>query len=130
MWDGEQVLHDVRDDTVSQPYEVPFRMVEELKGNPEFRRAFAARAQKHFFGDGALTPPACAARWMKRAKEVDAAIIAESARWGYYRRGTPYTRDKDWLAEQERLLKDYFPRRTGIVLEQLQAAGLYSSGKP
>ena len=125
MWDGEQLMHDVHDDTVSDPYETPFRMMEELKGNAEFRQAFAARVQKHFFGDGALTPAACAARWMKRAKEVDVAIIAESARWGYYRRATPFTRDNEWAAEQQRLLKEYFPQRTEIVLKQLQAAGLY-----
>jgi CotH kinase protein len=125
VWDGEQLMHDVRDNTVSQPYEMPFRMMEELKGNSEFRQAFAARVQKHFFGDGALTPGACAERWMKRAKEVDVAIIAESARWGYYRREIPYTRDREWAAEQQRLLKEYFPQRTEIVLKQLQAVGLY-----
>lgn len=47
------------------------------------------------------------------------------ARWGDYRRNAPYTHDKEWVAEQQRLLKEYFPRRTEIVLEQLRAAGLY-----
>ena len=130
VWDGEQLLHDVRDNTVSDPTERPFRMMEELKGNAEFREAFAGRVQKHFFGDGALTPAASAARWMKRAKEVDLAIIAESARWGSYRRNAPYTRDKEWSAEQQRLLKEYFPQRTEIVLKQLQAAGLYPKNAP
>jgi hypothetical protein len=120
----------VRDNTVTDPYEVPFRLAEELKGNPEFRLAFADRVQKHFFDEGALTPAVCAARWTKRASEVDRAIIAESARWGYYRRSTPYTRDKEWLKEQQRLLTEYFPRRTGIVLEQLRAIGLYPRMAP
>ena len=113
------------DDTVSEPKEVPFRMVEELKQNPAFREAFAARVRKHFFGDGALTPAASAARWMRRAKEVDLAVIAESARWGYYRRPQPFTRDVEWVAEQQRLLQDYFPERTKVVLSQLQKAGLF-----
>jgi hypothetical protein len=125
VWDGEQILHDVTDDTVSAPFEMPFQMAEELKTNPEFRLAFADRAQRHLFGDGALTAASSAARWMKRAGEVDRAIIAESARWGYYRRNPPFTRDKDWLAEQQRLMRTYFPQRTAIVLEQLRAAGLY-----
>jgi len=125
VWDGEQVMHDVHDDTVSNPFETPFRLAEELKGNVEFRLAFADRVQKHFFNDGVLTPAASAARWMKRANEVDRAIMAESARWGYYRRNPPYTRNRHWLAEQQRLLKSWFPRRTAIVLEQLRAAGLY-----
>jgi hypothetical protein len=125
VWDGEQLLHDVRDNTVSRPDVMPFRMMEELKGNPGFREAFAIRVKKHFFGDGALTPAACADRWMRRAKELDIAIIAESARWGYYHRNPPYTRDQHWAAEQKRLLTEYFPKRTEIVLQQLQAVGLY-----
>lgn len=125
VWDGEQVLQDLHDDTLANPYETPFRIAEELRGNAEFCLAFADRVQKHCFGEGALTPEACAARWMKRAREVDEAIVAESARWGYYRRSQPFTRDKEWLAEQQRLMKNYFPQRTGIVLEQLRTAGLY-----
>jgi hypothetical protein len=125
VWDGEQIFHDVTDDTVSSPYETPFRLAEELKGNAEFKLAFADRVQRHFFNGGALTPEASAARWKKRAEEVDRAMIAESARWGYYRRNPPYTRDREWIVEQKRLLLSYFPQRAGVVLEQLRAAGLY-----
>jgi hypothetical protein len=125
VWDGEQVFHDVNDDCVSSSYETPFRLAEELKRNAEFRLMFADRVQRHFFGEGALTPAACSARWMKRAAEVDPAMIAESARWGYYRNNPAFTRDRDWIAEQKRLTGNYFPRRTGVVLKQLQSAGLY-----
>ncbi len=124
-WDGEYVLQRLDDDTVNSPHEVPFRLAENLRENAEFRLAFAARVRKHFFDGGALTPAAAAARWMKRAAEVDRAIIAESARWGGFRRDPPYTRDREWLDEQHRLLESYFPRRTAAVLEQLRAAGLY-----
>jgi hypothetical protein len=62
---------------------------------------------------------------MQRAAQIDRAIISESARWGGFRRDPPYTRDQEWMAEQRRLLKSYFPRRTGIFLEQLRAAELY-----
>jgi hypothetical protein len=125
VWDGEQIFHEVTDDTVSNPYETPFRLAEELKGNAEFRLAFADRVQKHFFNGGALTPASSSVRWMKRAAEVDRAVIAESARWGYYRRNPPFTRDRDWIVEQKRLVRSYFPQRTGIVLGQLRAVGLY-----
>ena len=54
----------------------------------------------------------------------------ESARRRYYRHDPPYTRDKDWMAERQRLLKEYFPQRTKIVLKQLQAAGLYPRNAP
>jgi len=124
-WDGEYVLQRLNDDTVNAPHEVPFRLAENLRENAEFRLAFADRVRKHFFDGGALTPAASVARWKKRAAEVDRAIIAESARWGGYRRDPPYTRDREWLEEQRRLLESYFPRRTAVVLEQLRAAGLY-----
>jgi hypothetical protein len=125
VWDGEQIMHHVHDDVVNRPFEAPFRLAEELRENAEFRLAFADRAQKHLFGDGALTPAAAAVRWMNRASQIDKAIIAESARWGAYRRDPPYTRDRDWLAEQRRLMKTYFPVRSAIVLDQLRSAGLY-----
>ena len=125
VWDPEQVLLDLYDDTVNRPFLPPFRLAQELAANAEYRLAFADRVQKHFFNGGALTRSVAAERWMKRAREVDLAMIAESARWGYYRRNPPFTRDKDWLAEQQRLLKSYFPARTVIVLDQLRTAGLY-----
>ncbi|MDB6037330.1 MAG: hypothetical protein JWM99_1171, partial [Verrucomicrobiales bacterium] len=90
VWDGEFILQRLNDDIVNASYEVPFYLAENLRANPEFRLAFADRVQKHFFGEGALTPAACASRWMKRAAELDKAIIAESARWGGYRRSPPY----------------------------------------
>ena len=134
VWDGEQIFHDVMDDAVSNSYETPFRLAEELKRNAEFRLAFADRVQMHCFNGGALTSEACAARWMKRAREVDLAIVAESARWGDYRRDVHpykvgpyglYTRDDHWRPEVQRLLKDYFPKRTAAVLRQFHAAGLF-----
>jgi hypothetical protein len=125
VWDAEQVLLDPQDDTVNQPVIQPFRLAQELAADPEYRIAFADRVQKHCFDDGALTPAASAARWMGRAQQVDLALIAESARWGYYRRNPPFTRDREWLVEQQRLLRTYFPVRTKILVNQLRDAGLY-----
>ncbi len=125
VWDGEQILHGLNDDTISDPYVPPLRLAMELRSNAEFRLAFADRVQKHFFDGGALTPGAVAERWNARSQQVDLAMIAESARWGYYRRSPPYTRDREWVSERQRLLKNYFPQRTAVVLEQLKAAGLY-----
>jgi hypothetical protein len=127
VWDGEQILQGVGEDIVNQPYEIPFNLALELRDSAEFRLAFADRAQCHLFGQGALTPAAVTERWLARAREVDLAIVAESARWGGFRRNPPYTRDRDWLKEQTRLLKTYFPQRTAILLQQLRGAGLYPS---
>jgi hypothetical protein len=125
VWDGEQIFHDLQDDTVNTPYETPFRLARQLQANAEFRLAFGDRVQKHFFGDGTLTPTAAAQRWTQRAAEVDLAMIAESARWGYCRRNPPYSHDGDYMHEQKRLLEKYFPQRTLVVLQQLRTAGLY-----
>jgi hypothetical protein len=83
-----------------------------------------------------LTPAAAAARWMKRSDEIDTAIIAESARWGDYRRdvhrftsaGPFYLYDRQWwLNEQSFLLNTYFPNRTAEFITQLKVASLFPS---
>src|SRR6185503_12074868 len=125
VWDGEMILQSIRDDVVNHPPRPPFRLANLLALDPEYRLAFADRVQKHCFGNGALTPAASSARWVQRADELKLAILAESARWGYCRSDPPYTRDREWYAEQRRLLNEYFPRRTKVLLNQLRAAGLY-----
>jgi hypothetical protein len=96
-----------------------------LRENPEFRLRYADRVRRHMFNGGALTPEAAAARWETRAREIYGAIVCESARWGDAQRARPYTRNVEWMAERNRLLTQYFPQRTGILLGQLKAAGLY-----
>jgi hypothetical protein len=86
----------------------------QLEALSEYRIRFADRLKKHFGPEGALTAEATAARWMKFADNLDRAIIAESARWGDHR-GTLYTRDNQWLTEQNRIINNYFPARSNIV---------------
>ncbi len=94
-----------------------------LRQSAEFRLLMADRARSHFFGNGVLTPARCVERWLRRAREIEQAMVAESARWG--RQGSQtFTRD-DWAAEQQRLMTQWFPHRTAVVLEQLREAGLY-----
>ena len=111
----------------------PTRLFHKLEHNLEFRRLFQERARLHCSPGGALSPERCAKRFADRAQEIELAIVAESARWGDYRRDvhsykTPpyelYTRDKHWRPEIARLLKDYFPLRTHILLKQLKERGL------
>jgi len=123
-WDGEFILQDLSDDVVGGGNQ-PFHLLGELRANSDFMMRMADQIQKQFFGNGPLTPKAAEERWMKRARELDVAIIAESARWGGHRRTIPYTRDKDWLEEQQRLRTNWFPQRTGIVLDQLRNAGFF-----
>jgi hypothetical protein len=96
-----------------------------LRTNADFRVRYAARAHGHLTGNGALTPNACIARYEARAAEIERAILGESARWGDTDRAVPYTRDVEWEAERQRLLTEFFPQRTAVLIEQLTAAGLY-----
>ena len=113
-WDGERVLEGAT--ATGTPID-PFTIRDDLEMDVEYRLRFADRLQKHFFNGGAMTPEACAARWMKYAEDLDRAIIAESARWGDHR-GTLYTRDNQWLTEQNRLYTQYFPGRTEFVFNR------------
>ena len=98
--------------------------------HPEYRMRFADRVYRHFFHDGVLTPDACIDRFMARAEQIETAIVAESARWGDAKRSRPRTRDDDWLPDIEGMITNYFPRRTGIVLEQFRSHGWYPSVAP
>lgn len=133
-WDTERTLedpsgHDVTGINVTNS---PARLYAKLRENPEFRMQFADHAHRHLFNNGVLTPDACIARWMDRASQIDLAVIAESTRWGDYRRDVHvrghaelYTRNIHWIAEQNRLLQTYFPIRTGVLIDQFRNAALY-----
>jgi len=98
--------------------------------HPEYRMRFVDRTYRHFFNGGVLTPGACIQRFNRRVAEVDMAIIAESARWGDAKRSTPRTRDSDWRPDINRMVTNYFPQRTGVVLNQLKAQGWYPNVNP
>jgi len=103
----------------------PTKFYHAIRVNTEYQTLFGDHVHRHFFHDGALTPEAIDARWLESADEIYLALQAESARWGDYRRGTPYRPDVEWRAEERYLREDYFPVRTGIVLEQFRALDLY-----
>jgi CotH protein len=135
VWDGERTLENVNDNILKLDDDFsPMRLFQRLRGDTGFRELFAQRAQRHLAGDGVLIPARAAARYRRLAEALDAAIIAESARWGGYRRDVHrykegpyelYTRDQHWRPEVKRLLEDYFPKRTAVFIEQLKAAQLY-----
>ncbi|MCW5557892.1 MAG: CotH kinase family protein, partial [Verrucomicrobiae bacterium] len=97
---------------------------ERLKRFGEYRMEFADRVQRHCFGAGPLTPSALIARYRTLADSVETAVIAETARWGDDHHSPPQDLS-DWRRERDWILGTYLPQRTGIVLEQLRAAGLY-----
>lgn len=134
VWDGERTLEGVDDQAMAgDDDQSPTRLFQRLRANPGFRREFGARARRHLTGNGALAPLAAADRYRRWAERLDRAVVAESARWGDYRRDEHryktgpfelYTRDDHWRPEVRRLLEDYFPRRAGVMLEQFRKAGM------
>jgi hypothetical protein len=74
-----------------------------------------------------LTPQKARDRWMIRAGEIDRAIVAESARWGDERQSIPHTRNIDWMNEQNRLLTQWFPYRSDVLVDLLRKNNLYPS---
>jgi hypothetical protein len=108
----------------------PLWMHTHLMLHPEYRMRFVDRVYQCFFNDGVLTPPRCSDRFMARADQIDLAIIGESARWGDAKRAMPRTRDDDWRPDIDGMIADYFPLRTGVVLDQFRSQGWYPSFDP
>jgi hypothetical protein len=133
-WDAETSMINVNENITDENNEQnPSWIYHNLQGNPDFRMLFADHIQKHFFNEGSLSPEACADRYQKLTKEIDLAIIAETARWGDYRRDIQpsdndrvlYTKNEFWDVENQRLMNDYFPYRSDIVVQQFKKIGLF-----
>ena len=114
----------------------PSRIHQQLTRNEEYRMLFADRVHQHFFNGGVLTPEVATRLFLDRAAEIDRAVVAESARWGDFRRDVNpgkwrtdqfdlFTRDEHYLPQQEFIVDRYLPVRTDIVLEQLRRRNLY-----
>ena len=108
----------------------PLWMHTHLMAHPEYRMRFADRVYKYFFNDGVLTPKACSDRFMARVHQAETAIIAESARWGDSKRAKPRTKDDDWLPDINRMIANYLPARTGVVLNQFKSQGWWPNVDP
>lgn len=134
VWDGERTLEAVTDNSMAADDDLsPTRLFHRLRMNADFRREFSQRARRHLSVGGVLSPNAAAERYRRLASQIEQAVIAESARWGDYRRDVHrykegpyelYTRDDHWRPEVQRLLNDYFPRRSEAVLVQFRKADL------
>ncbi|HUT45155.1 MAG TPA: chitobiase/beta-hexosaminidase C-terminal domain-containing protein, partial [Sedimentisphaerales bacterium] len=100
-----------------------------ITSNADYRMHFADHVYKHFFNNGLLTPSVSQAMIQARADEIELAIIAESARWGDAKRSTPFTRDRHWRPEINRIL-NYLQSRTNVVLNQFKNVGWYPNIEP
>lgn len=142
-WDQECILLEENVNRVPNgggSTDVPSGLQTKLDDNAQYRMDFADRVFRHLVAaDGALTPAANIARWQRWQALMDRAIVAESCRWGDYRRDVHryadgayelYTREDHWRRENERLVNSYFVNRGEIVLRQLRTAGLYPDFEP
>ena len=126
-WDAEVTFRNINADiTGVSKNDQPTEVHQGLSANAEYRMVFADRVQKHLFNGGALTPAAVEDYWMTRAGEIEVALVAESARWGdHHRPDQPYTVENEFRARQNELRTMWFPRRTGILLNQLRNRGMF-----
>jgi len=100
-----------------------------LTSNKEYKIRFSDHIYKNFFNQGSMTPEKTLAIFLSRAKEIDTAIIAESARWGDTYLNPIGTKDL-WQRAVDDIVDNYFPYRSDIVLTQLKNAGLYPDINP
>ena len=89
----------------------PPRLFQKLRDNAEFRKLFATRARQHFTKGGALTPERSAERYRQWANAIDSAVVAESARWGDYRRDAHRYKTEPYNSIRAMLIG--VPRSTG-----------------
>ena len=134
-WDAEMMFGSLTTNVLAENNDnCPSHVYQQLLKNAEFKRLLADRIQRHCFNDGVLTPDSAAARWLKRRANIENSILAESARWGDYRRDVHpyqiapyllYTKENHWIPQQNYILNTYFPQRTSTFITQLRTAGLF-----
>lgn len=145
-WDGEWSLADPYvDRTGTAKADTPGALYARLRRHEPFRQRFAARAARHLGRGGVLfVDPAApawdpdlpaanapAARYARLAAEIDDAVVAEAARWGDWLDpdASPYSRDDLWRPERDRMLREFFPRRSAVLADQLRERGLFADGE-
>ncbi len=142
-WDNEHGLKGNVSENRVVPHwrdeDSPTKVHHALKSNAEYRVRFGDHLHRAFFNSGPLyvdprrsewdpehpgrNRPA--ALWMSLTGGLEEALIAESARWGDYRRAQTYTVADDFKSLRAQLLENWFPQRSQIVLKQFRDEGLY-----
>ncbi|MEI2731107.1 MAG: CotH kinase family protein [Dermatophilaceae bacterium] len=155
VWDAEHTFLELEEDRTG-PFpggdqaetSHPQWLYQRCTANAEFRVLLSDRIHRHLAADGVLSPASVRERFERRLREIEAAVVCESARWGDVGGGFPFgppgmqrptrlgpdgeprpvarTRDLEWRAEAERWFTEFIPKRTDIVWFQLWRQGLVS----
>lgn len=122
----KRLLTDSQDRSIGQQWQWfnPAWLHLQLTEHPEYLLEFADRVNRHFSNGGLLTPEANVERWSERARQINLAVIAASARWGDSKSSSPRTKNH-WSGEVSWVQNSYFPRRTEIVLEDMRSVGMF-----
>ena len=91
-------------------------------------KRYLKRASKVLSDEGFLGEASVVSLWDSLYYTINDAVYVESARWGDYRRdvhrytskGELYTVDNHYMKERNRLLTQYFPKRSAKVLKDIQ----------
>jgi hypothetical protein len=135
IWDTERTLEGV--DVNSMDFDddqSPPRLFHKLSENAEWRVYFGDRVHRLLFNGGPLSAEPARKRYADLAERIEKSIVAESARWGRYRRDLHqykvgpyefYKPDDHWRPEVKRLLSTYFVQRPDHLLSLFRQRGLY-----
>lgn len=127
-WDAEQIFEGLNDNKLDLNYsENPSGIFQTLIKHPDFMHRYMDRAYELLSPDGLLGPQHAVELWDSLFHTIENAIHLESARWGNYRRevhpwqtrGQRYRYDPYYLNERNRLVNEYFPQRTNVVLNDI-----------
>ena len=130
-WDSEIIEENVNENVVGKNNgnSFPTGIFHNLLHNEDFARQYVRRAKELLAPGGLLGRQSVVQLWDSLHSVIGSALYAEAARWGDYRRdvhrytsrGQLYTVDGHYAAERNRLLTQYFPYRSDIVLAQITA---------
>lgn len=128
-WDSEQIFDHLNTNNVNIPKGLLTTMFHKLEYNRTFNQRLQDRIYANCYNEGPLTAESVIDTWNELYSRIKYALYDESARWGDYRRdvhqyeekGELYTPDNQFAKERDRLLNEYFPKRTDVLIKQLQS---------
>ena len=136
-WDTEIIFENVNENNLQKNNNgMPTSMFQNLLRNPKFAKQYQRRAKELLADNGFLGQQSVVEVWDSLYHTIDKAIYCEAARWGDFRRDVLpqpsvygsytgsnrlFTVDDAYMKERNRLLNNYFPYRSEIVLNNILA---------